>query len=323
MRMFTSLFGESGNYLEIIILGSGLGIYKLCMQYQNRGQFLPYALLKDTGRIQTVMQHQHLPEADRLSILAATILLAYALANFVRLPIRDLDLQLPGFYLAIQINARTVVAVLVAGLTASGADWLLRTHPSVRGHSTFEHWLVPALTSLVIGVPLSQISGAPQWWLGFFMGGALLMLVLVAEYITIDPEDVRQPIASAGLTTVAFALYLILAIALRYSGARLFLILPALAFAAWLVSLRTLHLRLHGRWMFLQAGVVALVCAQAAAALHYMPLSPVSFGLLLIGPAYALTSLLANLAEGTPLRQAILEPFIVLVILFGAAIWIR
>jgi hypothetical protein len=247
---------------------------------------------------------------------------AYALANFVRLPARELAVQLPGVYLAVEINARTVVAVLVAVLTASGADWLLRTHPSLHGHSTFKHWLVPALTALVIGVPLSQISGAPQWWLGFIAGGALLMLVLVAEYITIDPDDVRQPIASAGLTAVSFALYLILAIALRFSGVRLFLLLPALSLAAWLVSLRTLHLRLHGRWVFLQAGVVALICGQAAAALHYLPLSSISYGLLLIGPAYALTSLLANLAEDEPLRQAVLEPLIVLVILLGLGLWI-
>jgi len=277
----------------------------------------------DEGTILGAMEHRYLPEADRLSILAATILLAYALASFINLPARELAVQLPGFYLAVEVNARTVVAVLVAGLTASGADWLLRTHPSVRKQSTFEHWLVPALTALVIGVPLSQISGAPQWWLGFIAGGALLMLVLVAEYISVDPDDVRQPIASAGLTTVSFALYLILAIALRFSGLRLFLILPSLALAAWLVSLRTLNLRLHGRWAFLQAGVVALICTQIAAALHYFPLSSVSFGLLLIGPAYAITSLLANLGEDEPLRQAIMEPAIVLVILLGTAIWIH
>ncbi len=268
------------------------------------------------------MLQRHLPESDRLSILAATILLAYALASFVDLPPREISVQLPGLYLAVELNARTVAALLVAGLTASGADWLLRTHPSVQGHKTFEHWLVPALTALVIGVPLSQISGAPQWWLGFIAGGALLMLVLVAEYITVDSDDMRQPIAAAGLTTVSFALYLILAIALRYAGLRLFLLLPPLILAAWLVSLRTLHLRLHGRWVFLQAGVVALICGQLAAVLHYLPLSPISFGLFLIGPAYALTSLLANLAEDEPLRQAILEPLIVLAILLIITLWI-
>ena len=268
------------------------------------------------------MQHRHLPEADRLSILAAMILLAYALASFIELPARQLAVQLPGVYLAMEINVNTIAALMVAGLTASGADWLLRTHPSIRGHRTFEHWLVPALTAWTIGVPLSQISGAPQWWLGFISGGALLMLVLVAEYITVDSQDVRQPIAAAGLTIVSFALYLILAIALRFSGLRLFLILPPLALAVWLVCLRTLHLRLHGRWFILQSGVVSLVCMQIAAALHYLPVSPVAYGLLLTGPAYGLTSLIASLYEREPLRQAILEPAIILVILTGTALWI-
>jgi len=268
------------------------------------------------------MYHRHLPEADRLSILAAIILLAYALVSFVQLPAREISLQLPGVYLAMELNVHTITALLVAALTASGADWLLRTHPNIREHRSFEHLFLPALTAWTIGVPLSQISGAPQWWLGFFGGGALLMLVLVAEYITVDPDDERQPIAAAGLTTVAFVLYLILAIALRFSGVRLFLILPPLVLAVWLVSLRTLHLRLHGRWVFLQAGVVAIICGQIAAALHYLPISPVTYGILLIAPAYALTSLIANLNEDEPLRQALFEPVIVFVLMLGAALWI-
>lgn len=258
-----------------------------------------------------------------MSVLAAMILLAYALASFIELPTRELTMQLPGVFIEIPINVNTVATLLVAGLTASGADWLLRTHPAIAGHRTFEHWLVPAFTAWTIGVPLSQISGAPQWWLGFIGGGVLLMLVLVAEYITLDPQDVRQPIAAAGLTTVSFALCLILSIALRFSGLRLFLILPPLALAFWLVSLRTLHLRLHGRWVFLQATVIALICTQIAAALHYLPISPVSYGLALIGPAYALTSLIGNLNEDEPFRQAIFEPAIVFVIILGAALWIR
>ena len=266
---------------------------------------------------------QHFPRADRLSILAAMILLAYALASYVELPPRTLALQLPGVYLEAVIDANTIAALLVAGLTASGADWLLRTHPAVGGHRTFEHWLVPAFTAWTIGVPLSQISGAPQWWLGFIGGGALLMLVLLAEYITLDPNDVRQPIAAAGLTSVSFALCLILAISLRFSGLRLFLILPALALAFWLVCLRTLHLRLHGRWVFLQAGAISLVCVQIATVLHYLPVSTVSYGLALIGPAYALTSLIANLNEDEPMRQALVEPAIMLLVILGAAWWIN
>ena len=67
--------------------------------------------------------------------------------------------------------------------------------------------------------------------------------------------------------------------------------------AGGLVSLRTLRLRLGDRWCYLEAGLVALITVQIAAALHYWPLSPVTFGLALLGPAYALTKFLGNLAR--------------------------
>lgn len=281
------------------------------------------------------LQPRSLPNADRLSVLAATILLAYALARFINLPERELAVQLPGVYLSVQINIHTIVALLVAGLTASGADWLLRDHPALDRHnpgkrgapsgkqSTLEHWLLPALTAWVIGLPLSQLPPGPMWWAGFALGGGVLMLVLVAEYIVVDPEDIRQPPAAAGLTAVSFALYLALAVALRFAGIRLFLLLPALSITAGLVSLRAMHLRLHGRWAFVQAAVIALIIGQIAAALHYWPLAPVTYGMVLLGPAYALTSLISSLEEAEPLRKALIEPLAVLIIVWGTAVFIQ
>lgn len=265
----------------------------------------------------------YLPDAERLSVLSATILLAYALSRFVDLPGRQIAVQLPGIYLEAQINFRTLVALLVAGLTAAGTDWLLRDHPARGKKPLFQHWILPALSALVIAIPLSQMPLSTLWWVGFALGGAALILVLVAEYIALDPDDIRMPLASAGLIAISFALFLALAVALRFSGARLFLILPGLSLAAGLVSLRTLHLRLHGQWALVQAGMVVFVIAQLVAALHYWPLSPVPYGLVLLGPAYALTSLFARLEEGESLRQAILEPIVILVLVWGAAIWIR
>jgi hypothetical protein len=59
------------------------------------------------------------------------------------------------------------------------------------------------------------------------------------------------------------------------------------------------------------------------AALHYMPLTPVRFGLALLGLAYALTILAVSLAEGNPFRRAFVEPTIMLVLLWGLMIWFR
>jgi hypothetical protein len=256
-------------------------------------------------------------------MLAATIMLAYTLARYVDLPERELAIQLPGLYLSVLINEQTVVALVMASLMATGADWLVRGHPAYERQRTLEHWLLPALTAWAIGLPLFQLPNNPLWWIGFILGGLLLILVLIAEYIVVDPDDLRYPLAAAGLTAVSFTLYLVLAAALRFAELRLVMLLPPLALAGGLVGLRALHLRLHGRWAFLPAGLVALVTAQLAAGLHYWPLSPVSFGLALLGPAYALTTLLGNLAEGEPVRQAVVEPITVLFLVWGAAFWVR
>ena len=264
---------------------------------------------------------RYLPDANRLSVVAAMILLAYALARFIDIPGRTLAFQLPGIYISFVLNIRTAVALLVALLTATGADWLIRQHPNLGQKPTIEHWLLPSLTAWAIGLPLFQLPLGLVWWAGFALGGTLLMLVLVAEYIAVDPDDERQPITTAGLTILSFSLFLILVTSLRFAGIRLYLLVPALMLALYLVSVRTMHLRLHGRWAFIQAGIITLVVGQLAAALHYWPISPIPYGLVLLGPAYALTVFLSNLAENQSLRQALVEPGLVLIVVLGAAIW--
>ena len=265
---------------------------------------------------------RYLPQPDRLSILAATILLAYAIARFIELEPRTWAMQLPGVYLDIQINVFTMVSFLVVGLTAAGADWLLRDHPAIGRQSTIEHWLLPTLTAWVIGQPLFSLPIGPLWWTGFGLGGGLLMLVLVAEYIVVDPDDVRQPAAAAVLIAVSFALFLALVVELRVEELRLFQIIPLLALGAGLVGLRTFHLRLR-LWAIVEAGLVAFLVGQIGAALFYWRISPAAYGLILLGPAYGLTSLISSLADGDSWRKALIEPVLVLIVVWGAALWQR
>ncbi len=272
--------------------------------------------------MQSASRSRNLPSTDRISVLTAMIMLAYALTRFVVLPERQLAVQLPGLYLPITLNIETIVAVLVAGLTAAGSDWLLRGHPAMGGQPSYHHWLLPALTALVIGIPLNQLPTGLGWWLGLGAGGVVLALVLIAEYIAVDTDDLRQPLAAAALTAVSFAVYLVLAVALHASGARLYAVLPAVAAAGWLVSLRALHLRLQGEWLLYEAAIIAIIVSQGAAALHYWPLSSTSFGLALLGPTYALTSLVGSLVEERPLRQVLWEPLLAWLVAWGAAVWL-
>ncbi len=255
---------------------------------------------------------RRLPSPERLSIVLAVIMLAYVLNRFMDIPSQTVAIQTPGFFLEFKFNDSILTALLVAGLSATGADWILRDHTSRRHQLLFPHLLLPAVTALVIGIPLNQMDYGITWWAGLIAGMLLLVMVFVAEYIVMDGQDARQPFAAASLSAVSFVIYLVLATALRASGTRLFFILPALILATWLVSLRSLNLRLHGMWVFYECMIIALVVGQLAAAIHYWPLAPIRFGLILLGPAYALTSLFSGLIEEKPAHKLVVEPTIVL-----------
>jgi hypothetical protein len=266
---------------------------------------------------------RYLPDTNQVGVLTAAVLLAFALAHLIQTPEFTLELQLPGFYFSYPISLNTLMVVMAAGLTATGMDWLLRSHPSLGKAATIEYWVLPTLSTFIIGIPLTILPPGNIWWLSFAISGLLLVLVFLAEYIVVEPSAPQYAIATAGLTALSFAVYLILTTALRFSGARLFLVAPALFIAAGLVSLRTLHLRFSQKWEFNWALGIALVCTQIGAGLHYWPVSPVQFGLVVLGPLYALSNLTGSLLEGVPLRRAMTEPLIALALSWGMAILFR
>jgi hypothetical protein len=266
---------------------------------------------------------QNLPNIDLLSILAAMIVLAYTLVRFIALPSWEISRQLPGLYIEININVTMITSLLVACMTAAGANWLMLDHPASQKKLALQHAILPALTALVIGIPLNRIPVGIGWWVGLISGAFVIVLVIIAEYIAVDLGDIRLPFANAALSAVSFALFLVLAGALRAAGVRLLFITPALILAAWLVSLRVTNLRLHGEWTIYESAIIALVVGQIAAAFYYWPLAPITFGLVLLGPSYALIIFFCNLIEEKPLRQVITEPIISILIAWGAAFIIR
>ena len=253
--------------------------------------------------------------------MTACVLLAFALTRVISAPPYAMTVPLAGVYITLVFNLNTLIVVLAAGLSAAGVDWLLRTHPSLQKGATREHWLLPMLTVLVIGVTLSTLPPTVVWWLGFGMGAAILLLVFFAEFVAVDPTDSRYPIATAVLTVMAFVIFLILAIALKASNVRLFLLGPALFIGGGLVALRTLHLRMNERWEAVWAIGIAVVIVQLGAALYYLPMTPIRYGLALLGPLYGMTALSVGLAEGNPFRQAIVEPAVMLILLCSLMVW--
>ncbi|HUM64098.1 MAG TPA: hypothetical protein PKZ26_10555, partial [Anaerolineaceae bacterium] len=137
---------------------------------------------------------KHLPDVERLSVVIALILLAYASTALISLPARSINLQLPGILLVVKVDFSTLVALVAALLAAAGVEWVLGVHPSLSVHQHWRHWhhwLVPAFSAVAIGITLGTLPVGPAWWIVFGLGGFLLAAVLTIEYISADPADAR------------------------------------------------------------------------------------------------------------------------------------
>ncbi len=242
----------------------------------------------------------YLPPTEVVSTLTATILLAYTLAHFIRLPSQAFTLQFAGVIIPVTIDITTITGLLVAGLVIGGMEALLRSHPQHPGQGTFINWLLPSLSAWVLGATLNLLKDSPYWWFAVLAGGLVLTLVCLAEYVVLTPENPLYHWATPGLSLLAFGLYLMLAIILHNMGMRLFWRVPALTAASVLVSLRILQLHLPGRRLVLDIYSAALLSAQSAAALHYLRLSPGQYGLLLLAPLYAFLAWINAHAEQAP-----------------------
>jgi hypothetical protein len=264
----------------------------------------------------------HLPKSERLSVITAGILVCYASLPLVQVPAREASFLLFGIVIALRFNFFNVISVITAIMAASGMEWLLFDHPSREGQNSLPHLILPALTAAAIGYPLGLIESGAAWWVILALGSILVVLVLVSEYISLEPRDIRYPLAMMVLSGTSYSLLLILTIAVRSADLRLYQMLLLLPPIYAFFSLRILNFRLGGRWRFEWTGVITLVITQVLIALFYWPLSPVRFGLLLLGPAYALIGIAAALEENPDLKKIFIEPIIMMGVLWVLAIFI-
>jgi hypothetical protein len=111
-----------------------------------------------------------------------------------------------------------------------------------------------------------------------------------------------------------------LAIALQASGMRLFLLLPSISVTIFFLVSRSLYLRTSGDWNWFWSIGVAFFVGQVALGLHYLPIQPLSFGLVLVGIAYPLTLLITAFKEGKKGINLIIEPSVLFLFLFTLAL---
>ena len=233
---------------------------------------------------------RHFPNRDRLSVLTATILFAYALMRFLDLPARVVGATIFGSALNLELNGPVLMLTLVAALISAGSDTLIRSHPRFAARSarsTVSHWILPGATALVLGAALNRAPSAQVWLLELGVSALALIVVFVAEYVVVEADDPARDAAALVLTALAYALALLLFVLLRSLGARAAISATTGAVTAAAIAWRLFLLNAApaGRAAF-YAALAGLVCAETIWALNYWRISANAAGLLVMVPFY-------------------------------------
>ena len=251
------------------------------------------------------------PSRDQLSVLTAVIVLAYALARFLDIPAHAIGGTFFGSALGLELNGQFVMMLLVAALISAGSDTLIRSHPAFAGRAagtTIVHWIIPGATALVLGAALNRLPDGPVWWLGLGGSAVGLIVVLIAEYVVVDPEAPRREAAVLALTALAYALALILFVVMHSLSARAAIsaTVSGLVAAGLAWRLFTLHGAPPGR-ASLYAALAGLVCAEVIWALNYWRVPSSSAALMATIPFYISVGLAQQHLAGRLTRRVWIE----------------
>ena len=259
------------------------------------------------------------PDTNRLSVLLAIILLTYACLPYINVPTNDLTINILGVTLNYSLNIVSLIYVILALLAGVGIEWLLSDHPHPQRKNTYQHFLLPVLTTWALSIPLNSIEVGLEWWVVYALGAIMLTLVFISEYIVVDFMDNRYNLASITLTAISFALFLVIAISIRALDLRLYLLLPAMVFPLMLICMRVLFLGLQGHKFIEWSFVISLIVGQMLIGFHYLPMRPQTFGLIIVGFAYALATLVISIENNKRGKSIWLEPITIIMLFSGLA----
>jgi hypothetical protein len=253
---------------------------------------------------------ERLPSLNRvrLSTLAAIVLLAFSLLRLIALPTVRIQVDVFGLLVQLDLDTPAVFLTLIAALVIAGTDWLIAGHPKLGPRSrAFEHWVIPGLATLGLGVILSRIPSGIPLLLGLPLTDVLLALVLAAEFIVVDRQAPRFDWASLLIRVLAYLLLTGVLFAITATDLRAIFAVP-FVFAACSAMIWRLQVMepepMHAR---LDALLIGAVVAQLAWAFHYWPIAPLRESLVLALVVYLCEGMTRLLRRGELTQRRALE----------------
>lgn len=266
-----------------------------------------------------------MPNYDKLSLVVSLIVLCLALSLIIELPATAFSFVVLGSPLTIRFSQNWPLALLLASMACIGTESIIRLHPlSQEGKLpyTFVFWILPGLATLLAAILLPQAPDRIYTLAGLATMGILLLLIITAEYCTVDPAAPGYKAAQLGLNFVAYLVALVLFGLIHGSEANeLPSALAALAGSS-LLALDLLHGAQQGLGRTsLYAVIVGLIMGEIVWALSYSNINSSTAGIFLVLTFYLITGLSRQALIGLLSRRILIE--FAVVALIGLALLLK
>jgi hypothetical protein len=249
------------------------------------------------------------------SVVATLVVLGLILASFLNFPVWTRDLTVLGSPLSIRISQTALMATLLVGIVCAGTDSIVRSHPTaqrIEARFTFVTWTLPALTLLLAAVLLPEAPTKFYRIGGYVATGLILILVISAEYFTVEPSDRRYLASRLGLNAWAYLLALTIFILIYSAKARSLVSATGVTVVSTLLALE--FLRSAGRGFSrtaLYAAIAGLSTGQIIWAMNYWRIGGITGGLILLLGFYVFTGLANQQLQARLTRRVLVEYAIV------------
>lgn len=202
---------------------------------------------------------------------------------FIYSPQIPIKFSIVGFIIDMHIEYANLMVLSAAFFAAVGTYWLLYDHPIIQRNTIVLHMILPTVIAGVISIPLNVIELGSTWWIMFAVGSLLIILTLIAEYYSVDPEVSLFALARIFLIPLSVAILLLISITTRSAGFRLYIQILVLGIVFATIYTRLIALINTSPNRTTMTLVSTLIFVHFIIGCHYLPLSSISFGLVLTG----------------------------------------
>ncbi|MCS7179590.1 MAG: hypothetical protein RML46_09440 [Anaerolineae bacterium] len=210
---------------------------------------------------------------DRLSVLIALILLTSVLLRFIQLPQVTRRLHLLGSPLEVNLTGTGFLVILVAGLAAAGARYVLMAHPDAPDRlprPLYLSWVLPGLLGGMAAYLVELAPAEALWVGGLFLAMVLIGWAVAAEFAALSPRHPAATRARLGLNILAYLLALAFFYLIYRTRARSLVTATGVTLVAFLVALDLLGVaETRARRVALYAAIIGLIVGEATWALNY------------------------------------------------------